>query len=99
MSEQSTDNALTTQKRVIGRPFAKGNPGRPLGAKDKLARNFHKVLNQDFKQHGVSAVTEAREKDPVGYLRVVASVIKEGSGGPANGAVVNILIAADERDV
>ena len=96
MSDVPAEFAPNSQ-RVIGRPFAKGNPGKPLGAKDKLARNFAKVLAADFKKNGVSAVIDCRENNPAAYLKVVADFIKkdaEGFGGPT----INILIqGVDER--
>jgi hypothetical protein len=35
MSKPSRNNVRKTRVRGIGRPFAKGNPGRPKGARHK----------------------------------------------------------------
>ena len=89
--------ADNSSRPVRGRPFQKGNPGKPLGAKDKLARNFGRVLANDFKEHGFKAVIKCREENPAAYLKVVADFVKkdaEGFGGPT----INILIqGVDER--
>ena len=34
-----------------------------------------RALADDFAEHGPEAISEARAKDPVGYLRVVASLM------------------------
>jgi hypothetical protein len=65
------------EKRVIGKPFQAGNPGRPKGTRNKLAETFFDALHKDFLQHGASAIVGAREESPLGYLKVVASVIPQ----------------------
>ena len=52
-----------------------GNGGRPKGARVKLGDEFmHDILN-DWQTHGSVAIAEMREKDPGGYVRVVASTL------------------------
>jgi hypothetical protein len=62
-------------KRVIGKPFAPGNPGRPKGARHKLSEMFVKTVLKDFEEFGAPAVVLARMEDPLGYMRVVASLL------------------------
>ncbi len=74
-----TDEAAKVHapKRIVGRPFQPGNPGRPKGTRNKLAETFFDALHNDFLQHGASAIVGAREESPLGYLKVVASVIPQ----------------------
>lgn len=57
--------------------FKPGNPGRPKGTRNKLAETFFDALHKDFLVHGASAIVGAREESPLGYLKVVASVIPQ----------------------
>lgn len=55
--------------------FKPGNPGRPKGARNQLTENFVKALNDDFMQHGVSAIETVRAEKPDQYLKVIASLV------------------------
>jgi len=73
-------NTIVKKKpRGKGRPFKKGeiaNPGgRPLGAKNKLSEDFVAALAADFERYGLYPIVRTRNKDPGGYLRVIASII------------------------
>jgi hypothetical protein len=65
--------------RVIGRPFLpgqSGNPrGRPRGSRHKLSERFLAELCESWEMHGRDALDRAREKDPVGYIRVIVSLV------------------------
>lgn len=58
-----------------GIAFKKGNPGRPKGSKNKLGEAFVAALQDDFKEHGVQAISKVREERPDQYLRVIASIL------------------------
>jgi hypothetical protein len=45
MSDRSRDNASKTPGRGRGRPFPKGNAGRPRGARNKLTRAAEELLD------------------------------------------------------
>ena len=52
-----------------------GNPaGRPKGSRHKLTEQFLAALAEDFEANGKIAVEEARSKDPMGYVRTIASL-------------------------
>jgi hypothetical protein len=60
----------------VWKPGQSGNPaGRPKGARNKLQMDFFNALSSDFKAHGANAIVNARETDPVGYVKVVASLM------------------------
>lgn len=53
-----------------------GNPGgKPTATRNALQGSFLKKLQADFNRHGRSAIKECREKDPTGYVRVVAALL------------------------
>jgi hypothetical protein len=57
-------------------PGVSGNPGgKPVNARNALTASFLKALAADFEAHGAEAIESARTDDPVGYVRVVASLL------------------------
>ena len=71
--------AATEAARKAGRlfrPGQSGNPGgRPVAARNRLQGDFLRALAEDFAKYGRAAIMRAREEDPLGYLRVIASVM------------------------
>jgi hypothetical protein len=58
------------------KPGMSGNPsGRPKGSRHKISEVFLADLAADFDQHGEAAIRQAREDDPVAYIRVIASLL------------------------
>ena len=45
------------------------------GTRQALNQAFLNKLSQDWRKHGDDVIVAAREKDPVGYLRIVASLL------------------------
>jgi hypothetical protein len=57
-------------------PGQSGNPaGRAKGARNKLEERFLADLLKDWEGNGQNALVAAREKDPVGYVKVAASLM------------------------
>lgn len=53
-----------------------GNPGgKPKAARNRLQGAFINALADDFDAHGKKALEDAREKDPMGYIKAVASLM------------------------
>lgn len=53
-----------------------GNPGgKAKNARNKLTNTFLTHLANDFEEHGKEAIEKAREKDPVGYIKAIASLM------------------------
>ena len=77
------------------RPFPKGvsgHPsGRPVGALTALNAKFVKALAKDFQQHGADAIRQAREQDPLGYVRVIASLAPRDVRLDVGGGLVEAL--------
>lgn len=57
-------------------PGKSGNPGgKPKAARNRLQGGFLNALADDFDTHGKKAIEAAREKDPVGYIKAIASLM------------------------
>ena len=64
----------------VGHRFLPGNsglPGRPKGARNKLAEAMIEDLYQDWKEHGIQAIRETRETRPADYLKIVAMIVSK----------------------
>ena len=58
------------------KPGQSGNPaGRPKGARSKLSDSFLTDLAEHWQANGKQALQAAYEKNPVEYVRVVASLL------------------------
>ena len=58
------------------KPGQSGNPaGRPKGSRQKLADSFLADLAEHWSKNGKTALEEAYKKNPVEYVRVVASLL------------------------
>lgn len=65
----------TDEKRPKPGTFAKGNPGRPKGSKNKLVENFWTDFAEAWKEHGQAALAAVAVSDPGKFLTVAASVM------------------------
>lgn len=79
--------------------FEKGqsaNPaGRPKGARTKLGEAFIADLAGDWKNYGKATLVEAREKDPAGYVRIVASLLPKDVNLDVSDDLASVLNAID----
>lgn len=62
-------------KKVIGRPFKKGEGGRPKGSRNKLGEQFIEALYENWRANGAEALEKVRIEDPAAYLKVIVSVL------------------------
>jgi hypothetical protein len=57
-------------------PGQSGNPGgKAKNARNRLQSGFLTRLADDFEANGKAAIEAAREKDPVGYIKAIASLM------------------------
>jgi hypothetical protein len=70
----------------MGNPFPPANPfppgnsgglGRPRGSRNKLSESFLDALYLDFKNNGTAAIIAARAESPLGYVRMIASLMPQ----------------------
>ena len=59
----------------IGRPFEKGNPGRPKGSKNKLSEDFLRDICEVWDKHGKDALLTVARDEPAKFVQVAASLI------------------------
>lgn len=58
------------------KPGQSGNPGGSAkGYRKTLSAAFLRALAADFEQHGAAAIIAARQADPLGHARIVASIL------------------------
>jgi len=69
-------NPSTLKPAPPWQPGQSGNPGgKPKAARNRLQGGFLNALADDFDAHGKKAIEAAREKDPVGYIKAIASLM------------------------
>ncbi len=58
------------------KPGESGNPGgKPLNARNRLTAHYLNALADDFAKHGKQAIVDAREKDPMGYVKAIGALM------------------------
>lgn len=58
------------------KPGQSGNPGgKKVGTRNTLTGDFLKCLAEDFNKNGQKVISKARNKDPLGYIKVIASLL------------------------
>jgi hypothetical protein len=60
-----------------GHRFGPGNPGKPKGSRNKLAESFLDSLYRDFQANGDAVLIAARAESPLGYCKMVASLLPQ----------------------
>ena len=81
----SASSDESQKRRRRGAPeqylFKKGQSGNPAGPKagyrQAFSRAFVTAVSQDFAEHGVKVIKRVREENPLGYLRVCASLVEQ----------------------
>ncbi|OYV74777.1 MAG: hypothetical protein B7Z66_15285 [Chromatiales bacterium 21-64-14] len=79
-------------KRVVGRPFKKGEGGRKLGSRQYIAKAFLDALRADFDKHGAAALAKMRDEDPSTYIRMVARLLPTEVTGADGGPVATEVV-------
>lgn len=64
-------------KPPVEHQFKPGNPGRQVGARNKLGEDFLKALHEDFQEHGPDAIKAVRRDKPDAYIRVIAGLLPQ----------------------
>jgi hypothetical protein len=64
----------------VGHRFLPGNsglPGRPKGARNKLAEAMIDDLYRHWLEHGIQAINRVFEERPADYLKIVAMLVSK----------------------
>lgn len=57
------------------KPGESGNPGgKPVNTRNRLNAEFLNRIAEDFQKHGKEAIANAREKDPMGYVKALCAL-------------------------
>jgi hypothetical protein len=54
-----------------------GNPGKPVGARNKLAERVLDTFLRDFEEHGAVALVKVREERPSDYWRIATQLLPQ----------------------
>ena len=68
--------------KTRGRPFAKGNPGRPKGAKNETTRLVETLLEGEAAAIGRTCIERAKAGDPVALRLAMERIAPVGRGRP-----------------
>lgn len=71
----SDDCENTQPKRIIGRPFEPGNPGKPKGVKHKMQEDFLRDIHNAWQEHGAAAIEAMIADKPGDFVKVVAGLM------------------------
>src|SRR5215470_16664338 len=68
--------------KTRGRPFERGNPGRPKGAQNRTTRLIEALLEGEAEAIGRKCIERAKEGDPVVWNpeRLAAFIARAGAG-------------------
>lgn len=70
IAEASLRNLIPVRQGQILNPN-----GRPKGSRNKLEERFLADLHKDWEEHGIQALEDGRTKDPMTYVKMVASLM------------------------
>jgi hypothetical protein len=74
---ESRKSGEKTDRRVppVEHQFKPGNPGRPIGSRNKLGEQFIADLHETWKRRGIEAIERTIDDNPGQYLRVIAMLM------------------------
>lgn len=75
MSDHENTRAKREDGLPVGRPFEKGNAGRPKGSRNKLGEAFLADMLANWEVNGAETIEQVRIEKPDQYLKVVASIL------------------------
>lgn len=65
----------TQPKRIVGKPFQPGNPGRPKGSRNKLQEDFVRDFCAVWSEKGYEALLDVAQNDKATFVKVAASIL------------------------
>ena len=81
--------------KTRGRPFQKGNPGRPKGAQNQTTRLVQALLEEEAEAIGRTCIEKAMEGDPVALRLAMERIAPVGRGRPVYFKMPALGTAAD----
>ena len=81
--------------KTRGRPFQKGNPGRPKGAQNRTTRLIEALLEGEAEAIGRKCIERAKEGDPVALRLAMERIAPVGRGRSVHFTMPALETAAD----
>jgi hypothetical protein len=82
-------------EKTRGRPFLKGNPGRPKGAQNRTTRLIAALLDGEAEAIGRKCIERAKEGDPVALQLAMERIAPVGRGRPVRFKMPALETVAD----
>ena len=79
-------------------PFQKGNPGRPIGARQKMGDYLFETVLEDLRERGREALKELREKNVAEYFRFISGLLPKEARLDVNGQIAHLSQPVSEVD-
>lgn len=81
--------------KTRGRPFPKGNPGRPKGAQNRTTRLIEALLEGEAEAIGRTCIERAKAGDPVALRLAMERISPLGRGRPVHFTMPPLWTTAD----
>ena len=81
--------------KTRGRPFQRGNPGRPKGAQNRTTRLIEALLEGEAEAIGRKCIERAKEGDPVALRLAMERIAPVGRGRSVHFTMPTLETAAD----
>jgi hypothetical protein len=81
--------------KTRGRPFQRGNPGRPKGAQNRTTRLIEALLEGEAEAIGRKCIERAKEGDPVALRLAMERIAPVGRGRSVHFTMPALETAAD----
>jgi hypothetical protein len=95
MDNEVTNPPRKNAEKTRGRPFQKGNPGRPKGAQNRTTRLTEALLEGEAEAIGRKCIERAKEGDPVALRLAMERIAPVGRGRPVHFKMPALAAAED----
>ena len=86
-------DAPKPKRPVVGQPFQKGNPGRPVGSVNKVNQSIREAFKLAFERRGgADALLAWSMQEPTEFYRLVTKLIPQEITGPDGSQLLGVVV-------